>query len=107
MPRNVMVTDPITCTATAPPAKAVRPCCSSVTTSTENVEKVVRPPQNSRMDSGYAIPVVVAAIDALVAVRHVVYRQSVIESISPTSDAADADVCRLLRPSRIGAWPDR
>ena len=45
MPASVAATEPTTCTATVAPAIAILPCCSSVTTSAEKVEKVVRPPQ--------------------------------------------------------------
>ena len=45
-PANVSIKEPTKWAAMAPNAQAVRPDCSSVMISTENVEKVVKPPQN-------------------------------------------------------------
>ena len=42
---KVISSEPNKCNATAPNATAIRPDCSNVTTSTEKVENVVRPPQ--------------------------------------------------------------
>ena len=51
MPAKVISTEPTTCSATAPSAQPVRPCCSKVTSSAEKVEKVVSPPQKPVIQS--------------------------------------------------------
>ena len=63
MPANVINSEPSKWAATAPKAHTVRPDCSSITTSAEKVENVVKPPQkpvvtNSRHSGakcGYAV----------------------------------------------------
>src|SRR5207253_2361143 len=49
MPANVMTIEPMRCAPAAPRAHSARPCCMSVTTSAENVENVVSPPQKPVM----------------------------------------------------------
>ena len=46
IPASVIATEPNKWAAAAPQAASARPCCSNVTISAENVENVVRPPQN-------------------------------------------------------------
>lgn len=51
MPKIVIMSDPATWAVTVMPAAPYRWCCKSVTTSAENVEKVVRAPRKPVMTS--------------------------------------------------------
>src|SRR6516225_4807141 len=60
IPAKVITTEPTRCAAAAPSAHSARPCCTSVTSSAEKVEKVVSPPQkpvitNSRHSGATAV----------------------------------------------------